>query len=149
MTTQEYKLLKPEHANLEGEALWNAMEDYMIMNGTPLTNDVFDWQGNLIKVGDDVCFIKIRTGGFFKNAAVMVPNGNGTFTTHKIPDEPDVDCWEIGEYIKIENGLRYTSKLGELTFNQPIGMLTFLMDSKHILAIKGVSDFKPKKLNTI
>lgn len=30
MTTEEYKILKPEHNHLEGDDLWDAMADYMI-----------------------------------------------------------------------------------------------------------------------
>lgn len=30
MTTDQYKAIKPEHKHLEGDELWNAMEDYMI-----------------------------------------------------------------------------------------------------------------------
>lgn len=30
MTTEEYKKLKPEHAHLEGDALWDAMTEYML-----------------------------------------------------------------------------------------------------------------------
>lgn len=30
MTAKEYKILKPEHSHLEGDELWDAMEDYML-----------------------------------------------------------------------------------------------------------------------
>lgn len=30
MTTEEFKKLKPEYKNVEGDQLWNAMEDYML-----------------------------------------------------------------------------------------------------------------------
>lgn len=33
MTTEKFKQLNPQHANLEGEALWNAMEDHVIQTG--------------------------------------------------------------------------------------------------------------------
>ena len=105
-----------------------------------------DWKGNIIKDGDEICFIKIRTGGFFKNFTVMIPNGDKTFTAHTVDDEPDEDCWQIGDYIKIwsnENGqLFYTTKNGEWTFHQHFSMINFLGDSKSILAIKGISDKK-------
>lgn len=32
MTVDEYKKLIPEHNHLEGDALWNAMEDYMLVH---------------------------------------------------------------------------------------------------------------------
>lgn len=143
MDVQEFKTKYPHLSHLDGNELWNAMEDAcMYEHKDDKPKIITDWKGNVIKEGDEVCFIKIRTGGFFKNFGWMIPNGDGTFTSHTIPDVPDEDCWEVGEYIKIEEGLRYTSKLGEYTFNQPISMLDFCMDSKHILAIKGVSDMK-------
>ena len=33
MTVDEFKKLSPESANLEGNELWNAMEDYMLKHG--------------------------------------------------------------------------------------------------------------------
>lgn len=30
MTTEEYKQLVPEHAHLQGDKLWNAMEEYVL-----------------------------------------------------------------------------------------------------------------------
>lgn len=141
MDVQEFKTKYPHLSHLEGDDLWNAMEDaWIVEHKDDKPKEITDWKGNVIKEGDEVCFIKIRTGGFFKNFSMCIPNGDGTFTTHTLPDEPEKDCWEVGEYIKIEQGLRYTSKFGEYTFNQPISMLTILMDNKHILAIKGVSD---------
>ena len=33
MTTKEFKELFPEYKDLEGDELWNAMEDYLIEQG--------------------------------------------------------------------------------------------------------------------
>lgn len=33
MNVEEYKKLLPENAHLEGDDLWNAMEDYMLTHG--------------------------------------------------------------------------------------------------------------------
>ena len=60
----------------------------------------------------------------------------------KMPDTPEEDCWEVSEYIKVEKDLRYTTKIGEYTFNQPISMIDFALDKCHILAIKGVSNIQ-------
>ena len=37
MTVSEFKLKYPEHANLEGDELWNKMEDVMLENSKPAT----------------------------------------------------------------------------------------------------------------
>jgi len=34
MTTEQFKILKPEFKNVEGDELWNAMEDYMLRQQT-------------------------------------------------------------------------------------------------------------------
>jgi hypothetical protein len=145
MDAQDFKTKYPHLSHLEGNDLWNAMEDAWIYeHKDDKPKEVTDWKGNVIKEGDEVCFIKIRTGGFFKNFGWMIPNGDGTYTSHTIPDVPDEDCWEFGEYKKVwankTGKLFYTSVLGEYILHQPISMLNFCGDSKHILAIKGVSD---------
>lgn len=43
MTAKEYKEKVPEHKNLEGDALWNAMENYMLLHGE--THEYKDDQG--------------------------------------------------------------------------------------------------------
>ncbi len=42
MTAKEYKKLVPEHVHLEGDELWNAMEDYLIQGGDG--ENVTTWQ---------------------------------------------------------------------------------------------------------
>lgn len=145
MDAQEFKTKYPHLSHLEGKDLWNAMEDaWMYEHKDDKPKKITDWKGNALKDGDEFCFITIRTGEFLKNFEVIIPNGDGTFTSHTIPDEPDEDCWEIGEYIKIwadkEGELFYTTKNSEWTFNQHISMLNFCGNGKSILAIKGVSD---------
>lgn len=146
MDAQEFKTKYPHLQHLEGNDLWNAMEDaWMYEHKDDKPKEITDWKGNVLKEGDEFCFVKIRTGGFFKNSGWVIPNGEGTFTSHTIPDEPEEDCWEVGEYTKVEKGdigLFYTTKEGEYTFHQHISMLNFCGDSKHVLAIRGVSDMK-------
>lgn len=43
MTAKEYKEKVPEHKDLEGDALWNAMENYMLLHGE--THEYKDDQG--------------------------------------------------------------------------------------------------------
>ena len=43
MTTEEYKQKVPEHKNLEGEALWKAMENHMLSNNS--IHDYVDKEG--------------------------------------------------------------------------------------------------------
>lgn len=143
MDVQSFKIKYPHLAHLESNELWNAMEDALLHENKEIQpKPVTDWQGNMVKAGDEVCFIKIRTGGMF-TAAFLIPDQKGGYTEHNIPDEPETDCWEVGECIKVEEGLRYTTVQGEFTFTQPLSLLTFCMDSRHILAIKGVSDKRP------
>lgn len=42
MTTEEYKLQHPEHSHLQGNELWDAMEDSMINTGSD--DNVFRWK---------------------------------------------------------------------------------------------------------
>ena len=106
-----------------------------------------DWKGNIIKDGDEICFIRTKTGGYYKNAGWVVPNGDGTFTTHTIPDEPEKDCWQIGEYVKVwsrDGDLFATTKVGEYTITQQLSYyLAFKDMTRLVLAIKGVSDDNP------
>lgn len=109
-------------------------------------NTLVDWMGNEIKEGHEVCFIKIKTGGYFRNASFFIPDGSGGHTEHKIPDDPEEDCWEVGEYLKIikdDNGiLVYDIKGPNYSGRQLVCMLGWYVDTKYILAIKGVSDTK-------
>ena len=113
--------------------------------------EITDWKGNILKEGDEFCFVKIKTGNSFKNFGMLVHNINGTFKIHTIPNEPDEDCWEVGPYTKVkkdETGLFYTITDGEYTVHQPISMLNFRGSKNHILAIKGVSDMKVDKTDS-
>lgn len=143
MTTKEFKIKCPHLSHLEGNDLWNAMEDaYIHEHKDDKPEDVTDWKGNVIKEGDEVCFIKIKSGGIFKNMTWLIPNGDGSFSSRTIEDEPEEDCWAVGEYVLIEKGLVYTSTIGDYTFTMPISGLTFCIQPGTILAIKGVSDMK-------
>jgi hypothetical protein len=43
MTVEQYKEKVPEHKDLEGDALWNAMENYMLLHGE--THNYTDSEG--------------------------------------------------------------------------------------------------------
>lgn len=40
MTVEEFKKIKPEFADIEGELLWNAMEDYLLSSPEVNIQDV-------------------------------------------------------------------------------------------------------------
>lgn len=110
-----------------------------------IDDEVTDWKGNVIKEGDEICFIKIKTGGLFTDISlVMLPGGEEI----PIPAEEEKDCWEVEEYLKVERMdcglLGYTRKYGEWTVTQAITMdeIKFFDTGRFILAIKGVSDTK-------
>lgn len=147
MTAPEFKAKYPHLSHLEGQDLSNSIVMAMLIEsieGKP--KEVTDWKGNVLKEGDEFCFIKIRNASPFKNRSLIFPGGKiDGLQEIKIPDDPEEDCWEIGEYMKVEKeefGLFYTTKLGESTIHKHISILNFCLDSNHILAIKGVSDFK-------
>lgn len=144
MTTQEFKDKYPHLSHLEGNELWNAMEDAMLYEQKDQpTKPVVDWMGNELKEGDEFCFIKVRAVGPFKNFGIMIPDGKGVFISQSIPDGVEEDCWYVGEYSKIEKGemgLFYTSTFQGFTFHQHISLLHFCGSNESILAIKGVSD---------
>lgn len=146
MTPQDFKAKYPHLSHLEGSALWDAMEDsYIIEHANDKRKEVSDWKGNAIKEGDEICFIKIKTGSGFLSFSIMIPNGDGSYEKIESPAEPEKDCWEVGEYLKVEKEGRYlfvNSKCGEYTVQQEISLLTFCMSERTILAIKGVSDSK-------
>jgi len=151
MTTSEFKIKYPHLAHLEGNDLWNAMEDsYIYEHRNDVPEKIVDWKGNEIKDGDEICFIKFLERDYYGKAGMFMPDGKGGGETHwfKIEPNPDKECWEVGEYLKVEmkGNIPYvTTKLGEYTFTQPISMMLFSMNKDcSILAIKGISDTPEK-----
>jgi len=143
MTPNEFKIKYPHLSHLGDNDLWDALEDaYIHEHKDDKPQGPTDWKGNVIKEGDEVCYIKIRTGSFFSNLGLLIPDEAGGYTEYKMGEEPEEDCWEVGEYIKIGKGLRYTSTIGEYTFNMLLTEPAFCIQPGTILAIKGVSDMK-------
>lgn len=147
MTPQEFKKKYPHLAHLEGNALWDAMEDaWLFEHQNDNVKPITDWKGNLIKEGDEICVIRIVDRPMFTNMTLMIPKGlPGEFEAIKspAPDPEPKECWEIDEYKLVMPGLMYESKAGEFTFHCHISMIHFLLDKDHVLAIKGVSDKNP------
>jgi hypothetical protein len=145
MTVQQFKERYPHLAHLEGDALWNAMEDSMLQKpiGPIKQKPVYDWKGNLVKAGDEMCIITVKKREV--RCGLMFPNG------FNIEPEigPEEDCWIVGDYVKlwsVDNGnLFYTTLWGEFTIHQDVSMYTIMLDSKRqVIAIKGVPDSKPE-----
>lgn len=109
---------------------------------------VTDWKGNIIKEGDEICVIRTRKNCSFKNFGILYPNMDGTFTHHKVPDIPEEDCWEVIECMRVDKGLRVTSKInggiGVIIYTREVKHILDFMGSNVILAIKGVSDSPDK-----
>lgn len=145
MTVQDFKEKHPHLSHLEGNNLWDAMEDALIYERKAEKPKVItDYLGNEVKYGMSICFVKVVDKDYFGNASLLVPQMNGG---HKVIEvskrKPDAPCWEVGSYIDVELGLNYTKQIGEYTFTAPLSMLIFGTDfSTHILSIKGVSDTK-------
>jgi len=111
-----------------------------------INDKVFDWKGNELKAGDEVCFIKIRTHDWIQRMGILMPNTGETIWSDFKP-EPEKDCWEIGDYVKIyehNGGLYYTVNFGDDVHWCHISMLAVLPNPRTILAIKGVSDMPDK-----
>lgn len=140
MTTSEFKEQNPHLSHLEGNDLWNAMEDnYLLANENDVEKPITDWKGNIIKVGDEICIIKVIDREYFRFNGIFI---GGKFIENTEPPKPNTECFEVGEYITVEPNLMYTTKIGEYTFHQHLSMLNFAVDSCHIIAIKGISDTK-------
>ena len=142
MDAQEFKTKYPHLSHLEGNDLWNAMEDaWMYEHKDDKPKVIADWKGNVVKPGDEICLIKIKDKSYFGKMGMMIP-GKGIVWSDKEP-EPDKDCWKVGEYSKVDENLCITTKHGDYTFTQPISIcMEFIDTTCLILAIKGVSDMQ-------
>jgi len=143
MTSAEFKEANPEYAHLEGDELWNAMEDHFLANARPFEKpkDFFDWQGNKIKDGDEI--LVIRTKPLFgKTQFCMMDTQTGALEVLSEYTPPD-RCWQLcGEYIIEQRSdiLWATNKEGEMRFTSPFSMITMFKQPTDIICIKGVSD---------
>jgi hypothetical protein len=91
---------------------------------------IFDWKGNEVKPGDEVCIIQTIDRQMFTLAG-----------QDPAPDKP---CWHVGAYYKVDADYCITSVFEDYTFTQFLkSALLFTDMSCNILAIKGVSDQKP------
>lgn len=141
MTVQEFKLKHPELAHLEGDQLWNAMEDSMLERTKQMVKDLVikDWKGNLVKEGDEICFI--RTKIVHGRYGMLWPQ---TGETTWMEQEPDEDVWLLSSYLRVGLGFLVTQVIGNCTIQQHLGSLILMNGQPNvILAIKGVSDTKP------
>lgn len=139
MTTTEFKEKYPHLSHLEGNDLWNAMEDaYILEHKDDKPKIITDYLGNEVKCGMEICFIRVVDKQQFRFMGCMV---GGEMIGTPEPERPDVPCWEVGKYINVEFGMNYTENINGFELTAPISMLIFGTDfNTHILAIKGVSD---------
>jgi len=152
MDVQEFKDKYPDRANLEDDALWNAMEDAWIVehkNDTP--KEVTDWMGNEIKEGQNLVIINVLE----KHITVgwLIPAGiskSGKIEQVWNEPKPDESCWKIISEIKTIRNIKTMNELGYLDIQKEgdytfyfydtiENIIHFLGDTK-ILAIKGISD---------
>lgn len=90
---------------------------------------IFDWKGNAIKPGDEVCIIQTIDREIFTLAG-----------QERAPDKP---CWYVGAYYKVDEDYCITSVIDDFSFTQSLKTALLFTDmSCSILAIKGVSDHK-------
>lgn len=138
MNVQEFKEKYPHLSHLEGDALWNAMEDsYLYEHRNDKPKVITDYLGNEVKDGMDICFITVIDKQQFRFMGYMI---GGEMKGSLEPERPDKPCFEKGEFYHLNNGLNYTKKHGGITYTAPLSMLTFGQQPTQILAIKGISD---------
>lgn len=107
---------------------------------------ITDWKGNEVKEGDEICIIRRIRRPFFTNVSWLIPDGMGKFQEIKGSDpEPAKECWEVGDYTKVEPGFMCTTKEGDTTYKCHISLLTMFMTDDFVLAIKGLSDVNPNE----
>jgi uncharacterized Zn ribbon protein len=144
MTVEEFKNMFPEKSHLEGDELWNAMEDYMLKVKPYIPKPLTDWMGNLVKDGDTV--IIIRTRPFFRGEVKSINFQTGE--EKLVAYIPDNFQWEnIGEYKmkKVGHVLMYDIFFGNgCTLTTSASMIDFGKQPTDVICIKGVSDDKDK-----
>lgn len=148
MTPQQFKEKYPQYNKLEDNQLWNTMED--VLGKLPkyqVSHEVKDWKGNILKPGDEFCYIRVinRQGMSFAGFIMFNEDGTTTIdTTHVEPKREDQPCWEVSEYHRVDNKEYYYIKTSFGTISSHISMINFdLMGIETtILAIKGISDNK-------
>jgi hypothetical protein len=108
---------------------------------------ITDWKGNIVKVGDEVCLIKIKD--IKPQSEIWYPGFAGVEGVHTVgvvQEREETDCFEVLWYAEVievrgEPGIMVTMN------NSPYpdtlrDVLMWYLDSRHVLGIKGVSDFK-------
>lgn len=103
----------------------------------------FDWQGNLVKEGDEVCLIRTKKLGI-KNISMVLNEQD--FGKHSLEEE---DCWDIvrsNKVFKIGDMLSIFDNSYGITLLTPLHFLKRELDQHLILAIRGVSDMKPSDI---
>ena len=143
MTVEEFKNMFPEKSHLEGDELWNAMEDYMLKAKPYIPKPLTDWMGNLVKDGDTV--IVIRTRPFFRGEIKLINFQTGE--EKQVAYIPDNFQWEnIGEYKikRVGHALMYDTNICDCTFTRSISFIDFGKQSTDVICIKGISDDKDK-----
>lgn len=145
MTVEEFKNMFPEKSHLEGDELWNAMEDYMLKVKPYIPKPLTDWMGNLVKDGDTVVIFRTRS---FIQGDIMMGFLNSDKPMVKIGYIPNNFLWEnIGEYKmkKVGHVLMYDIAFGDgCTLTSSASMIDFGKQPTDVICIKGVSDDKDK-----
>ena len=125
MTTQEFKEKYPNLSHLEGNDLWNAMEDSFLheqsKNPIDYSGQIFDRKGKEIKDGDTIEVWKIDTNkgntyGFVMLDFSKESNEKIEYPKHFVPNE-DYGKDKLKDTLKI---YKRGNVLYEITTNSPL-----------------------------
>jgi hypothetical protein len=147
MTAKEFKEKYPRFAHLEGEQLWNIMEDILFQDKRfQRPNEVKDWKGNILKEGHEFCIVKVIDRQTISFAGFAIFNEDGTTTldtTHAEERRPDKPCWIPGEWY-LAGKCIHTFIIDGYTISISLSSLNFDLYERDdvILVIKGLSDSK-------
>lgn len=118
---------------------------------TPIT----DWKGNEIKEGMEVTIILVVKRDYMHNFVIWMPKGDYGHDEIRGKDKPDPDkeCWETGELLKVSNkdgvlgcfrDVRFWESGDVTEFSTAHTFMTLSMllplQNTCIIAIKGISD---------
>jgi len=147
MTPQEFKERYPQYIKLEGNELWDTMED--VLSRLPqyqLPEEVKDWKGNLLKPGHEFCYIRVIDRQLIRFAGVMWIDGDKIEMDRRFeqPRREDEPCWKVGPYYKVDWDGYFQVEVSFGILSSHISIINFDLkgDDTRILAIKGLSDNK-------
>ena len=143
MTVEEFKKKYPEKSHLEGDALWNAMEDCMSKTSVDFNAPIKDWMGNEVKEGDIVS--RCTTRSIFGRECALVNFKTGEKISFINPNK---FLWEMGEGYLVKKYDEYLGIEQNIVIFPLYDFATFKSPST-LLCIKGVSDNREKYIEAM